>query len=45
MMNTLGQEVQIGLILDNSHKEMGYQLAEVSGNECSACRSNAQHNF
>ncbi len=29
MMNTLGQEVQIGLILGDSHREMGCLPTEV----------------
>ncbi len=41
MMNILGQGVQIGLILDNSHKEMGCQPAGASGNKSLACQSNA----
>jgi hypothetical protein len=38
-MNTLSQEVQIGLILGDSHKEMGCLPAEVSGNDCPTCQS------
>jgi hypothetical protein len=38
-MDIPSQGVQIGLILDISHKEMGCQLAGVSGNKRLACQS------